>query len=610
MLAAGQLKICAGILIAFAAAGVSTVTSGEDAPLHPDPVICDTIKTSADPRESRDLARTNDWKTIHTDRRQTVKGDAVIFNNRMALALRRHGRGAELYARKGRSFVLRATLFPLNSDAAKFQELQEIETDADGTSNACIRARYSGTGGTEGEIIFTVQSDRQFTEARHGKGVDKLRVETGCDYMILPDQDASGIILDSESIPENRTDLPAGNILMHMIGKGESIVMCAATADGYEQQLTLAGCGTRRRFTASEMDFGRQRTRPSGRLVVAVIEVEDIWHRKELDAADAGRIVRTGWQPPFQARWRVDLMRHSGVTESWEIVQEQKDGTYIKNDWLGGAPGRIPATREFAAAGTASCKYPAWMDREKNIRLQPPVREGDACEGPAFIYAAERTGATPPGILCVADMIREIEPSGQQHRPRNNSPNRDLQETLPAISKLVTEGKHSTSSAEFEKLLAGVLASLNDGHSRISAYAGFGTEAGRLINVYVNSLEQERLPPLLEMAAMAKQIGARMDARKDSIRTPEYSATLVNDFRKNLSAPGQTDSKALAEQFTDAAGTIAANQDQLAGELRTLVLTLHQKAALLLLQNTRYGPVARELRVRTKRILAEDRRQE
>ena len=98
--------------------------------------LFDTGATSADPLSPAALSQRSGWTQLPEDQvTHEFTGDVVFQNNRVAVALRRGARGAELYSAGANGWKERAVLVPVGQAAAgpgkiQFSSAKILENNA------------------------------------------------------------------------------------------------------------------------------------------------------------------------------------------------------------------------------------------------------------------------------------------------------------------------------------------------------------------------------------------------------------------------------------------------------------------------------------------------
>src|SRR6185295_15940309 len=109
-------------------------------------------------------------------------------------------------------------------------------------------------------------------ETSPGAGASRLRVEAPSRFVVFPDFFADDIVVDAAKVPIASIEAPSENFLLHLGGKGDSVVMAVFEHRDQDVKLSLAGDGEKRAFTGSEIQFGK-----AGKVWVSLLEGEGIW---------------------------------------------------------------------------------------------------------------------------------------------------------------------------------------------------------------------------------------------------------------------------------------------------------------------------------------------
>jgi hypothetical protein len=566
----------------------------------------DTGRCSPSPLPGRLVAERRGWTRLPEDQTaHAFQGDAALANDRITLVSRRGGPGAELYAHGPDGPILRAVLTPTaGTSGARIVSVSIAENTA---SQAALDVAFQMPDGRDASLRFALQLGQVFVKTEPRGSLRALRVEAPCRFLVMPDFFADDIVVDAAKLPAGKAELPGENFLLHMLGHGEAIVLAIWNRRGEDVQVMVAGDGRAKAVRASQFPYGTQ-----GSIYVAVLEGPGTWHRHDVTEADADRVIRLDWKAPFAAQWRTDWGRDDGLTDSWEMLLQRPDGTYVKPDWFGqsanyGTDDWMGPDRERWTTVLGRFQYPCWIDKQGRGFLQP-LKEPGPFQGPALIYPLNRVAATPLGAFTVVDLMRAtlgvgpcqyvLDVEGQKKRSEG-VPTCDVRTLLNAI---YAEKQQAERRAEVERALDDVLAFIRHIRARIEAYVAFGH---RML-AYLD--EQKKARPelaefLSEMETVCRRIDAAVAARQDAIQTPEYAAKLVEEFRTTLIGDEEDDALARCKKITAGFVQIGGNQDELVGECRVAVRVLRQKAALAMAHDPRTADVAKEIRRRTQAML-------
>lgn len=554
-----------------------------------------------------------EWRRIEPG--ATFAGEAAITNGRVTV--KAGAGGVELFGADAR----RATL-----PAAGAPVLMEL-------------TRGSATLAVGGLRVTLKRGDR-FVEVR-GEAV--LRVEAPGRFAVLPDFFADDILVDARAWPDDRAELPSENLLLHFTGAGDSIVMAAFEHRDQDVRVTFDGRGELRRIAGSEIDFGK-----GGRIWLALLEAPGIWHAIDLPATP---IVALDWTMPFAAQWRVDFTRRGGLTDSWDLLLQEKAGAeFIKPSWLENDGALLAASRTasgeidrdaYKPGGPASERigpdrkrwttvlghfhYPCWSDPEGRGFLQPLKHERATFAGPVLLYPLSRLSRTPADTTTPLDVMRQtlgmgpcrhlldVEGQKQEHVGRATCHVRSL------LNEIYGVGQQKQKAQEIDAYLGDALDFVTHIRARILAYVQWGRELREYLAAQKKA-HPEMAEFLEEVGALAGEIETALEPRMKKMRehpvleeiarrlpdptTPVLVTELNRAFRERLAGYEGADWKErLKAEYTDPLTRIGGQQDDVVGECRWVVKALRQKAALRMATDPASAAVTAEIRARTQKIL-------
>jgi hypothetical protein len=605
--------------------------------------VWDTQQASLEPLAPETVEHKEGWKQITGGAPGTVfMGDVVIANGRLLAVARKHGTGVELYGLGSGKPILRACLLLAPGAALERIALSEQSRAAVGLE---IESR-------SGAARFRLKRGDPFIEVQRAAGAAPLRLECPSRFVVLPDFFADDILFDAHAVPVDRVELPSENFFLHCTGQQDALVMGVFENRAQEVRATLAGKGAGRIITGSEIEFGKT----GSKIWVAVLEGAGFWYATDIHATDARKVLPLAWAMPFVAQWRVDFTRQGGLTDSWDMLLPDPEGSgFIKPSWL--APdGKLSAATRTATGevdrdaykpgGPASDRlgpdrlrwttvlgnvpYPCWSDRARRGFLQPLAHKRSRFDGPVLIYPITRVAETPVAWYTPVDVVRntlgvgpceyllDVEGQKQEHVGRATCHVRAL------LNEVYGHSQQKAKRKEIENYLGDALDFVTHIRNRILAYVAFGQE----LRMYL--AEQRQAHPELRdeldaLDALAREIDERVEARSQAIlrypvlqRTvsevvaahreptpPVLTAQLNRDFVAQglLNYDGAHWQGKLKKEYTDPLTAIGGQQDELVGECRWVVKALRQKAGLLLATDSRMASVAAEIRARTQKVL-------
>jgi len=584
------LRIALGLVVA----SLFGTARGEDAAAVR---LFDTGAASPAALAPEALAKRTGWTQVAEGKvDHAFKGDAVVMNNCLALALRKNGEGAEVYSLTAEGARLLAALRPIYDMLAKPVPYVKILKNAQGV----VALEMVG-------IQFELPTGQPFVKTSAISGTRELRIEAPCRFAVMPDFFADDIVVDAAAIPADKAELPFENFLLHFVGNGEAILAAVSPDRDEDSLIELSGKDSQRVIAASTIPYGKSKT-----LWLAAIADKGVWHTRDIAKDNADKVLTLDWKAPFQAQWRVDWRLDDGLNDSWEMLIQLPDGKFDKPDWFGqsdrvGTPDWMKDNRKRWTTVLGSFQYPCWLDKEGQGFLQP-LKKKLVFQGPALVYPINRVQATPLDRFTLVDVVREclgvgpceyvLDVEGQKKVARGAA-------TCASRTKLnviYMEKRQKEKRADVEKALDDVLAFVQLVRGRIEAYAKFGRDQIAWLEDQKKS-KPELAECLTQMQAVLRRIEASVERRKGAIRPAEDAVALVDDFRKNLVGSDSPDALDRCKKITGALVNIGGAQDELVGECRVAVKVLRQRAGLAMAADPRAGDIAKELRRRTQAIL-------
>ncbi len=566
--------------------------------------VWDTGKPSADMLDPIALAGKNDWSAFAAGATGDLKGDAVLSNGRIVAVLRRQDGAVAVHAVRPDGAVYRLTLHLRTASGEPVDRIERIALIENGKGSACLEASCKTAKGTVVAAKFRIKRGDVAVQVEPGTGAGRLRV--GCDsrFVVLPDFFADDIAIDASKLPGNLAtiDLPSENFVMQMIGQGDAIALTVFENRQHDVKVALSGRGPRS-FTGSEIGFEGKK------IWVALLDAPRIWHAVDLKAADKGKIVPLDWKMPFPAQWRVDFTRDGDMTDSWEmLLQEKADGDYSKPSWLGSGDQTLPASRKRWNTVLGTFSYPCWSDPAGQGYLQPLKNKALQFAGPVVVYPINRVKQTPLDAYTVVDVMRntlgvgpcehilDVEGQKAEYKGRATCSVRDT------LNPIYAGSQQKTQRAKVDKTLDEGLIFVKHIRGRITRYVEFGHKMREYLAVQKKA-HPELADFIAEMDKLTKEIDNKVAVRAAKIQTPEVVAKMNAEFRKNVLDYDGADALKRCRQYTEALVVIGDNQDELSGECRLVVRTLRQRAAILLAMDPRVAPIAAEIRARTQEAL-------
>ncbi len=543
------------------------------------------------------------WTAVARDQVSAVKGDALISNGRVVLAVHRLNGGAELCSADGR---VRARIVLQGADgqpAAKFETLSFSEL---GRGGAVLQVAGRSAKGAPLAATLRLRRGEVAVEIEPGPGAAAVRLEAESRFLVLPDFFADDIVIDATKIPAAATEIPSENFVLHLAGGGDTIVMGVFENRDQEVKVTLAGEGERRMLTGSEIRFGKEK---KNRVWAALIEAPKVWIVHDVRAEDGGKALPLEWTSPFPAQWRCDFTRSDELIHSFDMLYPEKDGgAWLKPGWVNGGLEKVGADRKYwTGSFMYSIQYPCWTDASGRGHLQP-LKGRVNHRGPAVLFPINRVPGTPTDVFTVVDVVRSslgqgpceylLDVEGQKSE-RKGRATCSVRDELAAIYKA---GEQKQRKQDIEQFLQQGVDFVKHIRGRIEQYL----ELHRGLKDYL-AAEKKAKPALAASVAQLEKILAeidgQMDDRKDKIKTPEHVVQMTQEFRKSLLDYSGADASERVKKYNDELTDIGGNQDDLVARCRWIMKTLRARASMMMTQNPAMAPITEEIRKRTQPAL-------
>jgi hypothetical protein len=575
--------------------------------------LFDTGAPSPGPLSGEALSSRTGWTEVPEDNlTRKFKGDAVFMNDRLACVLRRRAGGAEVYSIGPSGAAKRAVLAPAGGAKAatppssatlsSLTTLSSFRIVENNPSAAVADAVFATADGKALTLRYALKVGQPFVQTEARGGATSLRVEAPCRFAVMPDFFADDIVIDAAELPVAEAELPSDNFLLHLLPDGQAIVMTVVKTSEEDIRVALSGQDGKRMIASSELRYGKD-----GTIWVGVLTGPAIWHEQDIAREQAGQIVRMDWKLPFPAQWRIDWRREENLTDSWELITEQRDGSFMKHGLFGDAE-TIPPDRKRWTTVLGWFSYPCWIDKSGQGWLEPLQKPALRFQGPAIVYPINRTKATALDTFTVVDIMRntlgvgpceyilDVEGQRSERKGRATCAVRDT------LNPIYNEKQQKQRKAEIEKALEDVMLFIRHIRGRIENYVAFGHETLAYL-AQEKKAHPELAGRLAELETLAGVIDAKLAARKDKIKTPDHAAAMVEEFRRTVLDYEGDDAAAKCKRFTEGWVEIGGNQDELAGECRWAVKMLRQRAGLLMATDPRVAQVAKEIRRRSQIVL-------
>jgi hypothetical protein len=307
--------------------------------------LFDTGVSSAEPLANDAVAKRTGWQLVAEDNVQhQFTGDAVFLNDKLAVVLRKRGRGPEVYTKTANGFKHRATVAHVGSVDSRLQAFDSLKIVENTGGAVMVEAAFKGDG--PAILRFRLTTGEAILEIRPGEGAKSVSVRSRTRYVVVPDFFGDDLVFGAESF--RGRGLPAENFCLSLLDGGDAIVMTVWQSS--EQDVWLGETASQSPGAGPDIASSRIGCLSGKSIWLAFLECPGIWRAGDVpDKTDA----------PFPAKWRCSLVRENALADSWD-----KD--------------RGPSPEQTAG---------------KHL-------------GPLIVYPIDRSSATPLTAVCPTDVMR------------------------------------------------------------------------------------------------------------------------------------------------------------------------------------------------------------
>lgn len=589
--------------------------AGDDPFVH----LYDSKSASGEQLSTETFADLGGWKNVPESAvAYAFDGDTVFHNDKIIVVVRQAGNGIELYSIASSGPILQSTLVPKGNGEA--QGLSQLSLVDNNDSRVEIEAIYSGSGGEQLGLNVELNVGQAFVKTAAMHDTKTLSVVAPTEHVVMPDFFADDIVIHAADVKADQAELPSEHFLMHMVDRGNAIVMSIWEDRDQEAKVTLGDLNGERVIEQSEIAFG-----DDGNIWVALLAEPNIWHERHIGRLDSNTELTLDWSQPFSAVWRVDWQRMDKLTDSWEMIVEMDNGKFRKTnilessgdewsdqDWWSGRHARMRIT-----PGMGRYLYPCWIDINGAGYLQPLSGNSDISEsqyrphfrGPAIIYPINREADTPVDKYTITDMITstlgqgpceyilDVEGQGQEFKGLPTCTVRDN------LNDIYSANQQSSKRADVLQNLDDVSAFIKMIRDRIGEYERFSRDTKK----FLVSEKAKAGSPKAFIEDMEKQLYILEEAiekRRPGMKTPAYARQVVSEFRNNLVGYSGSDAATKCKTLTAEMVEIGGNQDELVAECRQAVKIMRQHAAMAMANDPETVELAKLIRERCKNVLS------
>jgi hypothetical protein len=552
------------------------------------------------------------------------RGGPVFMNDKIVAVLEKDTPLMALYSRQTDRTRLCARVQPICDGRADLK-LTSLAIKENTRSSVSLEVGFVSPRNESRRITYELNAGQPFIKTAASPGVEKLRVQAPCRFVILPDFFGDDIVVDAATIPVPQAELPSEHFLLHLMPGGEAVLMTVSESRDNDIAVSLSAAAPRE-FVCSDISYGKK-----PHIWIALLGEKGIWREQMISPADAGQVIPLDWQMPYPALWRVDWSTADKLTESWEMLLQEPGGKYMMQNWFGqkesegqsfgqefGARDWNKPNRQRWNPVLGAFQFPCWVDNDGRSYLQPleprnkKREESPPFVGPVLIYPLDRVQAapfqTPLEKLTVVDLVRMtlgvgpcqfiLDLEGQKRNSRGVATcyARDV------INAIYKEGSQLRQGPVIEEHLGACVAFIRNVRERIDQYVQFGHE----LTAYLE--EQKRLQPrqagfLDECLSLTRKLDRLFEENREKIHTPAFAQENADHFRATLLHYAEKDAYQKCEAQMSVFTSIGGAQDDLVASCRMIVKILRQRAGIAVALNPELKDIAAQIRERTQTML-------
>jgi len=513
---AAALTLCAG----------SAPAADIARPADPFVYLFDTGTAARKPLPVSAVGVRSGWKGLEEDDlSHRFAGDVAVANDKLALLVRRHGPGAEVYSRAAGEWRRRAVLMPLPMDGRRVAEWTAVTIIENQPGAAVLEVSHRTDGGGRPRARYRLTTGRALIEVAPLEDAERLVVWTLPELLVVPEFLADDMVFGPQSSERPRTGLPTEGLLLHMLAGGDAMLMCVWPERSRPADALLTGTAANRRLGGCEV-----RSAPERPVWVALLEGSSLWHAQAIPAGGAPEPASPPWEPGFSAKWRVDL---------------REDSVFAKSEDLD----------DGAAAARSLIQQ-------------------------VLVYPIDRSRTTPLSRFTPGDVVRDTLGVGPcQYVLRCEGladPARPTPENVAAyVEQQLRKPKGDRQVEQIGRQLAGAVEHVRQAEARIAEYRRFAVEVETLLAAAPGGSNRHELEDLQRTVARLKQI---TESDPDSAGAGEQSRRLADAI---LALVDEVDPMAELKTLSTDLRKLGARQSRALAGCRTTVRWLREQARAL-----------------------------
>ncbi len=519
-------------------------------------------------------AKTGWTLLVEDDLTHRFGGDVALRNNRLTIVLRRNGPGAEVYSHASQGPRLRAVLMVLPTTGRAVKRVSAVRILENNPGAVMVNAEFETATGSHSSMKLRLTTGQPIVEIRPGDGADRMVVRNRPHRLIVPDFFGDDMVFGPEAFDCARHGLPTENLLLHLLGDANAVVMCVWKSGEQRADALLVQEDGRWQFDGCEIQCAKDQP-----IWIAAMEGSGLWHERKILRTTTVQDVVLDWMPPFSARWRADLVREGGVTESCDFGDAGRPSGWCRLDG------------DRAVVDVPSPSSP------------PTTQTGKPAPVQVVVYPIDRSRTTPLAALTPTDVLRNTLGVGPcqyilqtEGLASDASPTPD--QAMDWIEKQFKRKKEEEATAQIGDLLVQMVEHVARAQARIEQYAEFARAIRALCDT--ETLDEPDQQTSESLGLIAKDLEQIADGSQRDEAPAKRAEHLADEV---IALIGQENAFEKFGPPSSAIRQIGAVQDRSLSKYRMTVRWLKEKARMQILTNGDNAELAKNVWTRARRFL-------
>ncbi|MHC4400102.1 MAG: hypothetical protein ACYTG0_10525, partial [Planctomycetota bacterium] len=259
---------------ALASGGAASFCTEPVSAAEPFTYLYDAPEEEAVPLAAQRLSKKDGWLGVEEgDTTHRFEGCAVLMNDKIVAVLRKDTPDVDVYSRQTRGLKLCARLQPICGGRAGL-ERTSLAVKENTRTRVSLEVRFQSPSNEPCHVLYEMSIGEAFIKTTGGPGVEKLRVQAPCRFVVMPDFFGDDVVVDASTIPVARAELPSENFLLHMMHGGEAVVMTVSESRDNDVEIALSDAAPRR-IVSSDVSYGKK-----PHVWIAILADNGIWHER------------------------------------------------------------------------------------------------------------------------------------------------------------------------------------------------------------------------------------------------------------------------------------------------------------------------------------------